>query len=430
MNISSVTATLLLLNMLTACCIESFQTDACRRTGSVIRLSTGNIMESKSENPDENLVTDMNIFIFDDRGRLERKLYMEAGGMENSGNGYSVNVDLLDGAVYSIYALANAGYSLDCNTEQEVVGCRYYFAYPDEYRTGIPMSGKKENFTVREGEPIDVPLERTMAKISVSIDRSRLDKDVSFYVNSISIGGCPKSVSPFMESAAMSDFDIFIKGFEKSGSQIAELNSDYGWGKSGEVSLYMFENMQGDLLENAETDSDKVLDDSDPESKVCSYIEICGDYSSDTQYTLPGNELVYRFYLGESRKNFDIRRNTHYHITVTPENSGLSEDSWRVDKSGLTSYLPYYMKISPGTFIRGKEGETFHIRCEYYPKSASFDIGLEELEYDRERGIYDYRIDEDGDGVVITLKKRGSGMLYMETGAPINQAEIINVIVE
>ena len=109
---------------------------------------------------------------------------------------------------------------------------------------------------------------------------------------------------------------------------------------------------------------------------------------------------------------------------------GLSDDGWRVDKSGLTSYSPYYMKVTPGTFIRGKVDESFHIRCEYYPSSASFDIGLEELEYDKSRGIYDYALDEDGNGVTLLLKGKGSGMLYMETGAPINQAEIITVIVE
>ena len=163
---------------------------------------------------------------------------------------------------------------------------------------------------------------------------------------------------------------------------------------------------------------------------MCSYIEIRADYVSDTYYTLPGDELIYRFYLGDGPVNFDVRRNTHYHITVTPENSGLNENSWRVDQSGLSSYYPYFMKITPGTFIRGKAGESFHIRCEYYPKSADFDIGLDELEYDRQRGIYDYVLDSDGNGVTLHLKKTGSGMLYMETGSPINQSEIVTIIVE
>ena len=396
----------------------------------LIELDTGQPAEVRSADPQEDLITDMNLFIFNDRGMPESRLYLTRAQMGNGPEGYSVRVNLLSGGTYSVYALANAGYPLYPDSEEDVINTRYYFTYPDEYRIGIPMSGKILGYTVRQGHPLKIRLERTMAKISISIDRSRLSKDVSFSVNSISIGGCPKSVSPFKESSVESGYDTFIKGFSKSDSEVSALNSDSGHGKSGETAVYMFENLHGDLLENAVTDSDKILQESDPEASLCSYIEIRADYQSDQFYTLPGDELVYRFYLGDNPRNFDVRRNTHYHITVTPENDGLGENSWRVDQSGLSSYYPYYMKISPGTFIRGRVGESFHVRCEYYPKSAAFDIGIEELEYDRERGIYDYRIDNDGNGVTIMLKQRGTGMLYMETGAPINQSEIINVIVE
>ena len=400
------------------------------KSETLIEFDTGQFLETKSSDPQENLVSDMNLFIFNDRGMLENRIYLTGAQMQNGQGSYSTRTCLLSGGTYSVYALANAGYPLSMDKEDEVLNTRYYFTYPDEYRTGIPMAGRLLNHTVKEGEALNIRLERTMARISVSIDRSRLEKDVSFYVNSISIGGCPKSVCPFKESHATSGFDTFLKGFSKSDSQVAALNSDSGWGKSGEVSVYMFENMQGDLLEDADEDSDKILPATDPKASVCSYIEIRGDYQSDSYYTLPGDELVYRFYLGDGPKNFDVRRNTHYHITVTPENDGLGENSWRVDQSGLSTYYPYYMKISPGTFIRGRIGESFHIKCEEYPKSAWFDIGIEELEYDRNRGIYDYSIDEDGDGVTLMLKQRGTGMLYMETGPPINQSEIINVIVE
>ena len=402
----------------------------CCRTGTEIILETGDMVHTRSEDPQENLVTDINLFIFNDRGQLERRLYKTTSQMQESTEGYSVRTELLGEGIDTVYALANAGYAMYPDTEQEVLDIKYYFTYPDEFRTGIPMSGQIHGCTVHKGQPLRLQLERTMSRISVSIDRSRLDKDVSFYINSISIGGCPKVVTPFKESSISSEYDTFLKGFSKKDGQVDNLNSDFGWGKSGEVSVYMFENMQGDLLEDAETDSDKILDPSDPKAVVCSYIEIRADYVSDTYYTLPGDELVYRFYLGDNPGNFDVRRNTHYHITITPENSGLNENSWRVDQSGLSSYYPYFMKITPGTFIRGKVGESFHIRCEYYPRSADFDIGLEELEYDRQRGIYDYTVDNDGDGVTLLLKKRGSGMLYMETGQPINQSEIITVLVE
>ncbi|MBO8478619.1 MAG: DUF4906 domain-containing protein [Bacteroidetes bacterium] len=395
-----------------------------------IEFIAGEIAGTRSADPQENLVTDMNIYIFNDRGQLEARFYLKAGQMQETGHGYGIRVSLLSGAAYSVYALANAGYEIATETEQEVAESRYYLTYPDEYRIGIPMSGMVKDCVLHAGEPLTVPLERTMSKISLSIDRSRLDDDVTFNVRSVSIGGCPKSVTPFRKSAVMSESDTFITGFSKSDSQVSALNTDLGSGKSGEVSVYMFENMQGDLLENAGSDSDKIFGDADTRARKCSYIEIKADYKSDSHFTMPDDRLIYRFYLGESRTNFDVRRNVHYHITVAPEGDGLSEDSWRVDQSGINSYTPYYMKVIPGTFIRGKVDETFHIRCEYYPESASFDIGVEELEYDKERGIYDYVIDDDGKGVRLHLKGRGSGMLYFETGAPINKSEIVTVIVE
>ena len=47
------------------------------------------------------------------------------------------------------------------------------------------------------------------------------------------------------------------------------------------------------------------------------------------------------------------------------------------------------------------------------------------MEYDKERGIYDYVLDEDGKGVTLILKSSGSGLLYISAGEPINQAEMI-----
>lgn len=386
---------------------------------------------TRSSDPQEDMVNDMNIFVFDDRGTLISRIYLEAGEMGHTEKGYSVRMELPVNSSYSIYALANAGYSIAGGTSvTDLKESRYYFTYPDEYRGGIPMSGIMENILVSSDETIRIPLKRTMAKISVSIDRSRLDEDVEFTVKSLEIGGCPKYVTPFASSSISSEYDAFISGFSKRDDDVAILNTDSGWGKSGEVSLYMFENMQGDLIEGITDYRDKILDDSDPKARVCSYIEMEMDYISSTHFSTPGKSLIYRFYLGESPGNFDIIRNTHYHITVIPENDGLAESGWRIDKSNIEMSVSPFMKIYPGTFIRGKVGETHHIRCEYYPEDAPFDIGIEELEYDRERGIYDYTIDPDGKGVTLHLKGRGTGLLYFEAGYPVNDAEIISVVVD
>ena len=180
------------------------------KSETLIEFDTGQFLETKSSDPQENLVSDMNLFIFNDRGMLENRIYLTGAQMQNGQGSYSTRTCLLSGGTYSVYALANAGYPLSMDKEDEVLNTRYYFTYPDEYRTGIPMAGKLLNHTVKEGEALNIRLERTMARISVSIDRSRLEKDVSFYVNSISIGGCPNSVYPFKKSQATSGFDTFL----------------------------------------------------------------------------------------------------------------------------------------------------------------------------------------------------------------------------
>ena len=100
------------------------------------------------------------------------------------------------------------------------------------------------------------------------------------------------------------------------------------------VSVYLLENRQGDLLEGITDEREKILSDS-RYSEVCSFIELKADYHSPRWHTRAGEHLVYRFYLGESPGNFDVRRNTLYRIWVRPQGDGLQEDSWRVDKTAL-----------------------------------------------------------------------------------------------
>ena len=469
---------------------------------------------SRSADPDENRVSDMNLFIFNADGLMEEHVYLPVSQMQQDGTGYIYETDLLKGCRYSIYACANMGYRLDVSSIGELERYRYHLVYPDDYRIGIPMCGKTEDITVPAGGSISVPMERLMSKVTLSIDRSMLSDGVEFHVRQVKVGACPKSATLFEESRTESEDDIFLSGFSKEDEAVSILNSDRGFGKSGTVSVYLLENMHGNLLDGNVADQDKFFGEGDPLASLCSYIELAADYESDTHFSFPGQALKYRFYLGEENGNFDVRRNRHYKVCVKPEDDGLSEDSWRVDTGGIGKYVqeirlsystlemnyfgetavlnayvfpddasdmtllwesdnshvaevsgtgtvtarnegvctvtcraadgsgvfaecditvslnPYYMNIYPGNYLRGKRGDKFHVFCEYYPPSATFDIGLEELEYDRERGVYDYVLDEDGKGVTLTLKEKGSGLLYMETGYPLNQSEMIVIVVD
>ena len=369
----------------------------------------------RSMSPDEDKITDISLIIFDESGQAEDCIWLTRGSR-------TCTTDLVIDKKYTFCACANFGYQIYASHIEELQDIRYHLAYPDEYREGIPMAAVKE-VLITEECIVDIDLQRLMAKISLRMDRSRLDRDVEMNVRSARIGNCPRYVKPFTASKIEDNDDTFPTGYLLNDIQTAELNYNIGEGLSSEVSLYMLENMQGPADGNITHDSEKVFEQKDKRSEVCSYIEMEIEYLSPEKAS--GEKgLIYRFYLGEDRNSFDVERNTHYHITVTPENNGLNDDGWRVDKSGLKDRGPAYLRAYPSDYIRGDIGDQVHIWCEFSPASAPFDVGISYMEDDKAEGIYDYRIDTDGHGATLTLTGPGRGLIYMEAGEPVNDAAL------
>lgn len=369
----------------------------------------------RSMSPDEDKITDISLIIFDESGQAEDCIWLTRGSR-------TCTTDLVIDKKYTFCACANFGYQIYASHIEELQDIRYHLAYPDEYREGIPMAAVKE-VLITEECIVDIDLQRLMAKISLRMDRSRLDRDVEMNVRSARIGNCPRYAKPFTASKIEDNDDTFPTGYLLNDIQTAELNYNIVEGLSSEVSLYMLENMQGPADGNITHDSEKVFEQKDKRSEVCSYIEMEIEYLSSEKAS--GEKgLIYRFYLGEDRNSFDVERNTHYHITVTPENNGLNDDGWRVDKSGLKDLGPAYLRAYPSDYIRGDIGDQVHIWCEFSPASAPFDVGISYMEDDKAEGIYDYRIDTDGHGATLTLTGPGRGLIYMEAGEPVNDAAL------
>lgn len=379
---------------------------------------------TRAFDPDEDLIDGVDVMIFDEEGRLDERMYLDGNSMDSDGE-ITGRVTLLKNKKYFLYACANLGSVPKVDSIRDMEEIRCHLAYPDEYRSGIPMAGKTE-FTVTEdeGNDITIPLERMMSKISIRMDRGGLSEGISMNVVNVMIGNCPKTATMFKASSVRSQDECFTLGFNRNESECSALNTETCNGASGTLSLYMLENIQGEL-EGVTADKDKVFPEHDIRRKTCSYIEIWMDYSSPDQCSRD-TPLKYRFYLGESCSNLDVERNCHYRITVLPEDDGLSGDGWRVDKSGLV--MPeggVFFRMEPSGYIQGDIGDRIHIRCDFRPSDAPFEIGLEELEFDKERGIYDYETDPDGHGVTLTLKAPGRGIVYMSAGAPINESGML-----
>lgn len=246
--------------------------------------------------PDEEKISDINILIFDENGFLEQQFHFTDGRK-------SCRTGLLSGVKYSIHACANIGYKLRVERLEDLNELEYFLSYPDEYREGIPMSASETGVLIQEGSVVDMNLERLMSKISLTMDRSKLSEGVSMDVTGVIIGNCPKKVKIFSESRAQSEDDCFNVGFTHMDTDCSLLNTEDLGGKSGSLSLYMLENLQGQFSENGiDKDEDKVLVENDPRASVCSYIEIWFQYHyGDT--SSKDSPLIYRFYLGEDRNS-------------------------------------------------------------------------------------------------------------------------------
>ena len=387
-----------------------------QRTDIEIRLR-GQGSTTKALIPEEDKISDASLMIFDANGLLEKHLYLDNGQT-------SCSVNLLRGQKYSIYACINFGYSVKVSQIEDLDEITFYMAYPDEYQEGIPMTASLEEVVINDNEAIELVLERLMAKIELRVDRSRLSDGVKMDVISTKIGNCPKKVTPFARNRVNNEDDCFTVGFRHGDIECSVLNRQDRFGISEPVSLFMLENMQGEFSEDGITsDREKVFKENDPRRKTCSYIELELDYSYEDLATTE-QPLVYRFYLGESLNSLNIERNSRYSVIISPEDDGLKDNGWRVDKSGIEFVGEPGLVQYPGDYLRGNIGDVIHIGCRLTPSWASFDIGTEYLEADKAEGIYDYVIDEDGRGVTLTLKGSGTGLIYMEAGDPINDAAL------
>ena len=382
---------------------------------------------TRSTLPDETLVSDINLLIYNSEGLLEERRFLSGRQLSATDGTVRLKTGLLKGVPYDIFVAANIGYALPVLTRKDVETYRYHLAYPDEYSRGMPMSAHLDGY-VNEGETeVLLPLVRTMARIDVTIDRTKLDSDVSFQVTSVHVGNGPSSVRLFGDSKAESASQVFAGGFSLEGRQVQALNIDQYTGVSGSVSLYLPENLQGDLL-SARDERGKVFSEGQYD-KVCSYLEIRGSYHSDSWHTRAGEPLVYRFYLGDGPGNFDIFRNTACKVTVHLEGTGLGEDGWRVDKSRLIPETRF--SLHPAAYNECRSGDDFHLWCDVFPADVDFEI--EPVAWDddeRVHNLYTFDVDPDGHGLTIHTWKGGSVMVYFKAGPPVNRDTLAMVVID
>ena len=278
---------------------------------------------SKSADPaSEEAVSNVNLLVYGTGGVLEDHIYIDRRNYTGT-----VSLNLLEGAKYDIAACLNFGYKIKApGMRSGLEELEYYIVYPDDYKEGLPMAALEEGFrAASDQKQLSLKAVRLMSKVALSIDRSALSPGVSFTIEEVRLKNCPRKVSPFAQGAAAGAGDVLTEAFLKKNAAVTALNTVNSQGMSGEVNLYMMENLGGRR------------EDATPSQSP--YIELHINYNSPTLFAYAGDGLIYRFYIGGGTDNLNVRRNNSYRFTVCPRGSGLETDnSWSVDKSNLGSY--------------------------------------------------------------------------------------------
>ena len=262
------------------------------------------------------LIADLNVYVFNMAGDVVSSGFFTGGG--------EAALDIWCGETCSVYVVANAGRRIVVRSVEELEGMSLGVS-----GGGMILSGKLPSKSFEDGESVVIPLTRAFSRIVVKSDCTGLDSGVSIDVKKIALRNVPQRVQLFGRSA-FSDAALFAPGRSVENPSAGELERG--------VAFYQYENMQGTLQPGNIGQTMKVWPEDSNWSKVCSYVEMLAEYTSES---LAG-EIIYRFYLGSDMvSNYDVERNREYVITVSFKgNGGADETSWRVDNSGLEDMVP------------------------------------------------------------------------------------------
>lgn len=369
---------------------------------------SGGVSSKSSLSVDEYAIRDIEVVIYRN-GVLEYSEYIPSLVS-------ALKVHLIEGYMYDIYVVANAGELPVFASENEFrEKCLYSVEAMSDLQRRLPMAWSRSGIQVCEGMgPIDVQLERLAAKVTFTLDKNVLD---GLRITSARLCQCASVVRPFRDtgkrgSCAMNPEEL-IDGDMATESDLQRLNG----GES--VIFYALENCQGVLLPHNVSPAGKVPEELGPAADLCTYLEVAGVFEDGA--FLEG-EVVYRFYLGlDACTSFDVPGNACIDVMLQLTGTGLREVSWRV--SADVSVREGY---AWGSVVRGVHdvddlyvGEKFQYQVEVSDEILSYlggDVSVCSLWLDSVQGAMEFSALE-GEGNVykcdVACLESAAGCLYL-----------------
>ena len=281
---------------------------------------TGDAAKSQHSASALTTVSNANYYLFHE-GNLVRQEYFEDAS--------SFSVTLPSQALsYNLYILANVGeVTIPATTLEPALPEAVHYDYGSRSNyfatirgNGFPMSGTATGFSSSSSARFS--LRRLVHTLYVRMNTDALST-TSMHFTGVQIRQAPRDIYPF---AAQSRATIIMDGDSADLSQddLDRLNA----GQT--VTLYLLENMRGDLLPGNGNWKDKVPSrlSSSVERGLASYIEMTAEVQTAT--ALYANN-IYRAYLGTSPQNFDVERSTYFHLNNNFTNDMVTDEDWRME---------------------------------------------------------------------------------------------------
>lgn len=290
---------------------------------------------------DEAELNNLNIFIYD-----------ESAGLIHS-SGYFTAFDnicfdnLIEGRTYRMLALANTGRKSAPGRLRDALEMAVATEDCAALATGLPMAdGATFVFGAQgDGYALDITLSRLLARYALRLDLSRMQGHLT--LRSVRLHNAAARVRPWKE-ASKAGADEVCDGDSLRTGELSRLMA------GDTVRLLAPENCQGDLLEDNDSPWGKVPSNLDGQEACCTYLEVCASYEYEG-YTVNG--LSYRFYLGEDNvRNFDIRRNTSYLVTLAlTDTNTVVASSWKVEREGVEDLRTLLFDRSRDTLLQNAQ---------------------------------------------------------------------------
>lgn len=304
----------------------------------------------------EDAISDLNIYVTD--YRFNNVFYHTYVTGSNA-----TGIKVKSNRIQEIYVIANLGYSKPL-TDTDIFDTDFITA---SSVSDIAPSGKVVMFgggtgEFSDGATVPITLTRQISKVSFGCDYSGLNPGVNVTVKSISLKQIPKRTALYaVYSSGNRNPTVVMDGESRSAAagEIPDLTTT-------PVSFYMWSNMQGTVAPGATNNKEKEQLMSAAKKSVSTYVEMEYDYKSPTK----AGTIIYRFFLGESYEDCNIKNNTHYHFTVKfSGDASADENSWSVDTEGLYD-LVTGISLSPTNLSFSAINETSALTATISPSTA------------------------------------------------------------